>query len=58
MSDDKTLRGPQDRTRIAMKEDYEVEYWTKHFGVSRGTLQAAVDAVGNGIEAVERQLRN
>ena len=24
MADDKTLRGPQDRSRIAMGEDYEV----------------------------------
>lgn len=58
MSDDKTLRGPQDRTRIAMIEDYEVEYWTKRFGVSRDKLQAAVDAVGNSADAVERHLRH
>lgn len=53
MSDDKTMRGPQDSARIALGEDYEVEYWTKRFGVSRERLQQAVDTVGNGAEAVE-----
>jgi hypothetical protein len=57
MADNKELRGPQDRSRIAMSEDYEVEYWTKKFGVSREELQRAVDAVGNGASAVEEQLK-
>lgn len=57
MPDDKTARGPQDRSRIAIGEDYEVEYWTSKFGVSREKLQAAVDAVGDGADAVERHLR-
>jgi hypothetical protein len=57
MSDDKTQRSPQDASRVAMGEDYEVDYWTHRFGVSRETLQAAVDAVGNGADAVERQLK-
>jgi hypothetical protein len=57
MSDDKTLRAPQDASRIAMGEDYEVEYWTRKFGVSSDRLQAAVDAVGNGADAVEGHLK-
>jgi hypothetical protein len=57
MADDKTLRGPQDSSRIAMGEDYEVEYWTDKFGVSRDALQRAVDAVGNSADAVERHLK-
>ena len=52
MADNKTLRGPQDSSRIAMGEDYEVEYWTDKFGVDRDTLQNAVDAVGNSAAAV------
>ena len=35
MSDDTSLRAPQDASRIAMGEDYEVRYWTNKFGVSR-----------------------
>jgi len=58
MADNKDMRGPQDRTRIAMGEDYEVDYWTAKFGVSREALQRAVDAVGNSAEAVERHLKS
>lgn len=57
MTDDKTLRAPQDSSRIAMGEDYEVGYWTHRFGVSRDRLQQAVDAVGNSADAVERHLK-
>ena len=31
MADDKTIRGPADRTRVNTHEDYEVEYWSKKF---------------------------
>jgi len=57
MSDDKTLRAPQDSSRIAMGEDYEVAYWTDKFGVSRERLRQAIDAVGNGADAVEAYLK-
>jgi hypothetical protein len=57
MSDNKTLRAPQDSSRVAMGEDYEVAYWTDKFGVSRERLQQAVDAVGNGADAVEEYLK-
>ncbi len=53
MADDRTLRAPQDSSRIAMGEDYEVRYWTDKFGVSRERLEEAVDAVGNGADAVQ-----
>ena len=57
MADDKTLRGPQDSSRIALGEDYEVTYWTKKFGVSEEKLAEAVKAVGNGADAVEAYLK-
>lgn len=56
MSDDKNERAPQDASRVAMGEDYEVRYWTERFGVSRDRLQAAVDAVGNGADRVAEYL--
>ncbi|MDB6135350.1 MAG: hypothetical protein JWM59_3593, partial [Verrucomicrobiales bacterium] len=34
MSDNPKDRGPQDRSRINVNEDYEVRYWTKELGVS------------------------
>lgn len=57
MSDDKSLRAPQDASRIAMGEDYEVRYWTQKFGVSRDRLQEAVNAAGNSASAVEAYLK-
>jgi hypothetical protein len=57
MADDKTLRAPQDSSRIALGEDYEVRYWTGKFGVDRDTLEKAVNAVGNSADAVERHLK-
>lgn len=56
MADDTRLRGPQDRSRIALGEDYEVAYWTERLGVSRESLEQAVEAVGNSAEAVEQHL--
>lgn len=57
MADDRTLRAPRDSSRIAMGEDYEIRYWTDKFGVSRERLQEAVDAVGNGADAVQAYLK-
>lgn len=56
MADDKTNRGPQDASRINIHEDYEVEYWTKKFGVSRAELEAAVGKAGVSANAVAREL--
>ena len=56
MTDDTTLRRPQDSSRIALGEDYEVRYWTEKFGVSRDQLADAVKTVGNGADAVARHL--
>jgi len=52
MADDKSNRGPQDRSRIAIGEDYEVTYWMVKFGVTRDDVVDAVEQVGNGAQAV------
>lgn len=57
MADDKTDRGPQDRSRINLSEDYEVRYWTGKFGVSKSQLEEAVKAVGPSAKGVEEELR-
>src|SRR6266849_2880005 len=54
MSDEKTKRAPQDTKLISITEDYEVEYWTERFGVTRERLAAAVRQVGRSAQAVER----
>ena len=56
MSDDKQQRAPQDASRINMNEDYEVQYWTKKFGVSRNELQRAVDRADVSANAVAQAL--
>lgn len=58
MADKKTLRSLADSSRIAMGEDYEVAYWTDKFGVSRESLQKAIDVVGNSASAVEAHLKS
>ena len=57
MSDDRTKVGSPDRDRINLHEDYEVQYWSKRFGVTRERLKAAVAAVGPTAKAVEAHLK-
>jgi len=57
MSDDTSKRGPQDRSRINLSEDYEVQYWSQKFGVTPERLREAVHKVGNSPEAVEKELK-
>jgi hypothetical protein len=56
MADDKSDRGPADRTRVNVHEDYEVRNWTKKFGVSAEQLRAAVEKVGPMASDVEKHL--
>jgi hypothetical protein len=56
MADDRNERGPQDRARINIHEDYEVRYWTRAFGVSAEELKRAVQAAGVMRDDVARHL--
>jgi len=58
MSDDKSKAGGQDRKRINLDQDYEVRDWSKRLGVSADQLRAAVRAVGDRVDDVERHLKN
>lgn len=57
MSDDKTKRGPADRSRINVNEPYELAYWTHELGVSEKTLREAVAKVGVMVTAVRAYLK-
>jgi len=57
MADDKTKTGSPDSDLINTNENYEVEYWSKKFGVSPEELKSAVKAVGNSAKAVEAHLK-
>ena len=54
--DNLNLRGPADRERINVHEDYEVKYWTHKFNVTPAQLHAAVKAVGVMARDVARHL--
>jgi hypothetical protein len=56
MSDDTAIRRPQDASRIALEEDYEVRYWTQKWGITRDELAEAVAKVGHSAAAVARHL--
>ncbi|MES2740967.1 MAG: DUF3606 domain-containing protein [Pseudomonadota bacterium] len=56
MSDDLQNRGAQDRNRISLTEQHELQYWTAALGVTSEQLKLAVDKVGHSAEAVRREL--
>jgi hypothetical protein len=56
MPDGLTKIAAPDRSKIAMGDEHDVKYWTKHLGVSREDLQRAVDKVGHSAAAVRKQL--
>ena len=53
MPDNKQNTGKADRSRINLSENYEVQYWTNKFGVTKEDLQRAVDEVGDKALEVE-----
>lgn len=57
MADDKTKTGWQDRQRINVNEDYELQGWAKKFNVTPEKLKEAVKAVGTQADDVERHLQ-
>src|ERR1700712_319237 len=53
MADDKSKRGGNDRALIALKESYEVAYWSKKFKITPAKLKAAVGKLGHSAKKVE-----
>jgi hypothetical protein len=56
MSDNLQDRGPQDRSRINVHEEWELRYWTKELGLSADELRQAVAAAGPSVKAVREHL--
>lgn len=56
MADDKTKVGGEDRTRINVSEDYEVQDWSKSLGVTEDELRRAVAEVGDKVDDVREFL--
>ena len=56
MADDPAKRGPHDRSRVNVHEQWELKYWSEKFGVPTEQLLDAVRRVGTRVEDVERHL--
>lgn len=56
MSDNRNIRGPADRSRVNIHEDYEVRYWCGAFGCTAAQLHAAVRSVGPMVTDIRRYL--
>ena len=56
MPDDRLRRVRPDRSKINTSEDHEVQYWSKHLGISREELTSVVEKVGNSAAAVQKEL--
>ena len=54
--DDKRKSGSPDRDLINAGEYYEIEYWSKKFGITPERLKSAIRAVGSSAKAVEAYL--
>jgi hypothetical protein len=56
MVDDQRMRSVQDRARINMGEDSEVDYWAEVLGVSKERLAEAAAKVGDSVRAIRQEL--
>ena len=56
MTNDPSKRGPVDRSRINLDQDWEVRYWASKFGVTEDELRDAVKIVGSSAVLVEQTL--
>jgi hypothetical protein len=57
MSDDKSNRGSQDRSRINLNEDYEVRYWCREFGIAPDRLRELIGQLGDSAETIREAVK-
>jgi hypothetical protein len=66
LSNGRTGRSPWQTTRrsasedaklISLNDEYEVEYWTRKFGVTTERLVRTVHKVGNSAERISEELK-
>lgn len=50
-------KGPQDRSRISLSEEWELQWWTDTLGISTDQLKEAVSKVGNSADKVREYLQ-
>lgn len=57
MSDSKDKQDYHDRDRISTSEDYEMQYWSEKFGISKEELKFIIEKVGPMVKDVEGALK-
>jgi len=57
MPDDLKNRGPADRSRINVREEWERRWWCKELGCTEAELRAAVEAAGVSAAKVREHLK-
>ncbi len=57
MPDPSAVRGEQDRVRINMDEEAEVQFWMNELGVDARTLKQVIAQTGNTAKAVREHLQ-
>jgi hypothetical protein len=45
-----------DRSKIIIKHEDHIKYWTRHFGVTKDELTRAIERVGDSAAAVRKEL--
>ena len=55
--DNVKFKGPQDRSRISLTQDWEVKWWTKSLALSVIQLKEVVAKVGHSVYRVKEYLR-
>jgi hypothetical protein len=59
MSDDKTKKGQQDRSKVNGNENYEIQYFKEKMGVSSQAVTGAIRATGsNDRKTLEKYLKD
>ncbi|MBV7485812.1 DUF3606 domain-containing protein [Bordetella sp. BOR01] len=56
MNDNLHDRGPRDRSRVNIDEEWERHYWSQELGITVEQLQEAVHQVGPSVENVQAYL--
>jgi hypothetical protein len=56
MADSVKDRGPRDRSRVNIHQEYEIRYWSRKFDVTPEQLKEAVQKVGVSARAVAEEL--
>ncbi|MDW7692679.1 DUF3606 domain-containing protein [Flammeovirgaceae bacterium SG7u.111] len=56
MSDNLNRKFPEDPTKININQKWELNYWSKKFGVSQIQLISAVNQVGYSVAKVKEYL--